>query len=117
MASTPLCGSAPRAQERFFWLDIWRGETGSEALVEALGLPERGLDALRGSGEPRTSRRVRADGATVVFMLRCHVELRAPSDERAYRLRPVDVHVVITREYLLKLHEERISLPSSNGSA
>ena len=48
----------------------------------------------------------------MVFALRCYVESEAPAEEAAYRLRPVEVHVLVTGDYLLTLHEERISLPA-----
>ena len=31
----------------------------------------------------------------------------------AYRLRPLQVHVLVTGDYLLTLHEERVSLPAA----
>ena len=47
-----------------------------------------------------------------VFALRCYVESETPAGEVAYRLRPVEVRVLVTGDYLLTLHEERISLPT-----
>ena len=44
--------------------------------------------------------------------LRCYVESEAPADEAAYRLRPLEVQVLVTADYLLTLHEERVSLPA-----
>ena len=35
-----------------------------------------------------------------------------PADEAAYGLRPVEVRVLVTGDYLLTLHEERVSLPT-----
>ena len=35
-----------------------------------------------------------------------------PPDEAAYRLRPLQVQVLVTGDYLLTLHKERVSLPA-----
>jgi magnesium transporter len=35
-----------------------------------------------------------------------------PPDEAAYRLRPLQVQVLVTGDYLLTLHQERVSLPA-----
>jgi magnesium transporter len=48
----------------------------------------------------------------VVFALRCDIESEAPAEEAAYRPRPVEVQILVTGDYLLTLHEERISLPA-----
>ena len=95
--------AALRAQGRFFWLDVSLSETSREAVVEALGVPER---AVRGSS------RVHADGDSVDFALRCYVAMERPAEKAAYRLRPITVHVVVTSDYLLTLHEERVALPA-----
>jgi magnesium transporter len=36
--------------------------------------------------------------------------MERPADRGAYRLRPIEVRVVVTSEYLLTLHDERVSL-------
>jgi magnesium transporter len=91
-----------RAQRRFFWLDASLADTTRADLAESLGCPE----------DTVPSRTLRADGETIVFALRCYVESAAAGDGD-YRLRPVDVQVVITGGYLLTLHEERLSLPDA----
>jgi magnesium transporter len=48
-----------------------------------------------------------------VFAVHCYVQSEATSDEDAYRLRPIEVRVVVTGDYLLTAHEERISLPAA----
>jgi hypothetical protein len=48
----------------------------------------------------------------VVFVLRCYVQSETPADEAAYRLRPRRVDVLVTRECLVTLHHERVSLPA-----
>jgi magnesium transporter len=95
--------AALRAQGRFFWLDASLSETSREELVEALGVPE---------GTVRGLSSVHADADSVAFMLRCYVAIGPPTDKAAYRLRPIRVHVVVTSDYLLTLHEERVALPA-----
>ena len=95
--------AALRAQGRFFWLDASLSETSREELVDVLGVPER---AVRGPS------RVHADGASVNFVLRCYVAMERPAEKGAYRLRPIQVHVVVTGDYLLTLHEEQVALPA-----
>ena len=96
--------AALRAQGRFFWLDASLNETSREELVNVLGVPER---AVRGPS------RVHADGGSVDFVLRCYVSMERPAEKAAYRLRPIQVQVVVTGDYLLTLHEERVALPSA----
>jgi magnesium transporter len=93
--------AALRAQGRFFWLDASLSEMSREELVDALGVPER---AVRGPS------RVHADGDSVVFVLRCYVAMER--QKAAYRLTPINVQVVVTSDYLLTLHEERVALPA-----
>ena len=95
--------AALRAQGRFFWLDASLSETSREELVDALGVPER---AVRGPS------RVHADGESVDFVLRCYVPMERPAEKAAYRLTPIQVQVVVTSDYLLTLHEERVALPA-----
>jgi magnesium transporter len=108
--------AALRAEGRFFWLDVSLSETGRDALVEALGVPEGALRALPGSGEENPSRTFHADGESVAFTLRCYVDFGSPADEAAFRSRPLEVRVVVTSDYLLTLHAERLSLPLLLGS-
>ena len=105
--------AALRAEGRFFWLDVSLSETSREDLVDALGINERALGALRSTRDRYASRAFHADGESVVFALRCYVEL-APEEEHqaGYRLRPMDVQVLVTSDYMLTLHDERVSLPA-----
>jgi magnesium transporter len=105
--------AALRAEGRFFWLDASLSETSRDDLVEALGVPEGALRALPGSGDAHAARTFHADGQSVAFTLLCYVEPEAPADEAAYRWQPVEVRVVVTSDYLLTLHEERLSLPAA----
>ena len=104
-----------REQGRFFWLDVSWSETGSDALVETLRVPEGALRSLPGSGEQHTSRTLHADGESVAFTLRCYLDSESPADETVYRLRPLEVRVVVTSDYLLTIHAERRSLPELLG--
>jgi magnesium transporter len=102
-----------RRHGRFFWLDLSLREAGRDRLVEALGVPEAAPRALPGSGDAPASRRFHADGESVAFTLRCYVDATARGGEAAFRLRPLEVRVVITTDYLLTLHEDPISLPAA----
>ena len=97
-----------RRQGRFFWLDLSLQEAGRDRLVEALGVPEAALRALPGSGDASTARKFHADGESVAFTLRCYVDSEARTGEAAFRLRSLEVRVVITTDYLLTLHEDRM---------
>jgi hypothetical protein len=81
-----------------------------------LGIPERARRALWSSGDAYPPRMFHTDGESVVFALRCYVGVDAQPDGAAYRLRPLDVHVLVTGDYLLTLHEEDVSLPRSPRS-
>jgi magnesium transporter len=102
-----------RRHGRFFWLDVSLREAGHDRLIEALGVPEAALRVLPRSGDASASRKFHADGESVAFTLRCYVDAKARAGEAAFRLRPIEVRVVITTDYLLTLHEDPISLPAA----
>ena len=104
--------AALRAAGRFFWLDASLAETSHDDLVAALDPPEHALPALSATGDPRQSRMLLADGASIGFALRCYVRSEAPADGAGSRLRPLWVRVVLTADYLLTVHQERVSLPA-----
>jgi magnesium transporter len=105
-----------RKAGRFFWIDIRLGETSPDALGEALGIPDPALHALLGYGEAHpSSRKFHVDGQHVVFAFSCYLESAELPEETPYRLRPVEVHVLVSGDYLLTLHEERVSLPELLG--
>jgi magnesium transporter len=107
---------ALRKAGRFFWIDIRLGETSPDALGEALGIPDPALHALLGYGEAHpSSRKFHVDGQHVVFAFSCYLESAELPEETPYRLRPVEVHVLVSGDYLLTLHEERVSLPELLG--
>jgi magnesium transporter len=103
---------ALRGSRRFFWVDLSVGQTSREDLREVLGVPERALGPLCDFREGvAASRKFFADGQVVVFAFSCYLESNASAGGSLYRLRPVEVHVVVSGDYLLSLHEERVSLP------
>jgi Mg2+ and Co2+ transporter CorA len=61
-------------------------------------------------GHPSAGR-FQADGRNVVFATSCYVEPDLQRDDAAYRLRPVDVRVLVSGDYVLTLHRESVSLP------
>ena len=105
--------AALRERGRFFWLDMLRDEASRDDLVETLGISDSALRALWDFGDAHSPRTFHADGDFVVFAFRCYVGVGTPVD--GARLRPLDVHVVVTGEYLLTLHEEDVSLPAVLG--
>jgi magnesium transporter len=103
--------AALRKGGRFFWVDVSLSETSVDDLGEALDIPDRVQRSLLGFGDGhRTSRKFHADGQHVVFAFSCYLESARPA-ESPYRLWPVEVHVLVSGDYLLTLHEERVSLP------
>jgi magnesium transporter len=102
-----------RREGRFFWLDVPLREARDGRLVEALGVSEGALGALPGTGDASASRRVHADGESVAFTLRCYADATGPGGQAAFRLRPLEVRVMITTDFLLTLHEDEISLPAA----
>jgi magnesium transporter len=103
---------ALRAEGRFFWVDVSLSDTSREDLVDALGIHERALGALWSRRDGQASRAYHADGESVVFTLRCYAELEPVEEREGYRLRPMEVQVLVTNDYLLTLHDERVSLPA-----
>ena len=101
-----------RRDRRFFWIDIRLSETSPDDLRDALGITEPALHALLGFGDSQSAaRKFHADAHHVVFAFSCYLESAELAEETPYRLHPVEVHVLVTGDYLLTLHEERVSLP------
>lgn len=101
-----------RAQGRFFWIDLCLDDPSGEELSEVLDVGPHALrpllDFQRGE---RPSRRFHANREQVVFPFNCYVEGDVEGEE-APGLRAIDVNVLVHGDYLLTLHQERISLPS-----
>ena len=103
--------AALRRRETFFWVDVSLRETSGDDLAEVVGIPKEALKTLvdfRDDTPP--SRKFHADGKHVVFAFSCFLERDRPAAEIAQPLRPVEVHVLISGDYLLTLHEEPIPL-------
>ena len=99
-----------RSRGRFFWVDASVSETSQQELPEALGVPARALEALFDFGDRFRARKFTSDGRHIVFPFSCYLESDQFGDT-PYRLHPVKVHVLVSREYLLTLHEEQVPLP------
>jgi magnesium transporter len=90
-----------RGEGRFFWVDVQLVDVSREDLRSALDIADPALDALMGFGHDRPpTRKFDADERHVVFAFSAY---SGPA--------PVEVHVLVTGDYLLTLHEERVSLP------
>ena len=101
-----------RRSGSFFWIDVPLSETSPHDLGKVLGIPEPALNALVGFGPAQTSsQKFHADGQRVVFAVSCYLERPDLEDGSPYRMRPTAVHVLVSGDYLLTLHEERLSLP------
>jgi magnesium transporter len=95
---------ALRREQQFVWIDLDLSEASRGDLGELLDLPERILQSLLDFGQRAPpSRTYRADSHHVVFGMACYV---------GADLRPIDLHVLVSGDYVLTLHEESVSLPS-----
>ncbi len=104
--------AALRGREEFFWIDVSLREASGEDLGEALGIPGRTLSPLLDFREDTPpSRKFHSDGQRVAFAFSCFLEPAESQAETAEPLRPIEVHVLISGEYILTLHEEPVSLP------
>jgi magnesium transporter len=104
--------AALRRSGTFFWIDVAVGELTPGDLGKGLEIPEEALRPLfnfgEASGHPR---KFHADGRHVVFSLTCYLEAGPEAEGSQYALRAVEVHVLVTGDYLLTLHQEHVSLP------
>ena len=104
--------AALRKVGRFFWIDIPLSEATADDLGDVLDVPKDALQALLTFGEDLgSSRKFYADGKYVGFAVSCYLESAQLADDGPYRLDPVEVHVLVSGDYVLTLHEERVSLP------
>jgi magnesium transporter len=97
---------------RFFWFDASLADVTRDDLGTVLGIPEPARQVLLGfESELSASRRFYADGKHIVFKVSCFLETPSSGDDEPYRLRPIDVHVLVCGAYVLTLHREPVSLP------
>lgn len=102
-----------RKAGRFFWVDVSLSATSPSDLSESLGIPGHAIQGLLSIGDAHPSARTfLADGQRVVFGTGCYLESDEPRDGAAYRLRAVEVGVLVSGDYLLTVHQERLSLPA-----
>jgi magnesium transporter len=94
----------------FFWIDVALADASADELGSALGLVEHALRPLLDFSESDPpSRKFHVDDDHVVFPFSCFLDSEEAS-LTPYRLRPIEVHLVVTGDYILTLHRERISL-------
>jgi magnesium transporter len=92
--------AALRASGRFFWVDAWLGEVTPQDLIEVLSIPEHALGPLLDFDEATPpSRNFHADGEHVVFAFTTFEDGE-----------PIEVHVLVSGDYLLTVHQERVAL-------
>ena len=104
--------AALRERGAFFWIDVSLPQASHDDLGEALAIPSHALEPLVDfRDETPPSRKFHADGERVVFTFSCFLESADAADGTGPPMRPVEVHVLISGEYLLTLHEQRLSLP------
>ena len=104
--------TALRSQEKFFWIDVSLTPTSRDDLAEALDIPDKALDLLLDFGADSSStRRFLADGRHVAFSFWCFLEPPGDGAGSSEPLQPVEVHVLVSGEYMLTLHAEEVSLP------
>src|SRR6185295_16339937 len=104
--------TALRERGEFVWIDVSLNETELADLGEALDIPERVLHQLAPEPTHHGSRGFYADGQFVVFRSSCYVEPAHATGDPTYRTRSAEVHVLVSSDYMLTVHEERVSLPA-----
>jgi magnesium transporter len=99
-------------QGRFFWADVALEETSRDQLEQTFGIPPAALEPLVDfSDRTPPSRKFHVDDQRVVFAFSCFLQSTLEGDPDRQPLRPLEVHVLVSGDYLLTLHTEPISLP------
>jgi magnesium transporter len=98
---------------RFFWIDVSSREADRNDLRETLRIPDGAFGAVFAFGErePR-HRKLFAGDEVLVFPFTSYLESAGAAGGARYRLHAVEVHVLVSRQYVLTLHEDRFSLPA-----
>ena len=93
--------AALRAAGTFFWVDVGITPQSTGELGEVFGIPEHALDPLVAfSPDVRRARKFHVDAEHVVFPFTCF-------DEHG----PIEVHLLVSGDYLLTAHTAPVSLP------
>jgi magnesium transporter len=101
-----------RGSGGFFWVDVSLGVTSRDELGAALRIPRPLLERLTDfSAQTPPSRSFHADGQHVAFAFSCFRESTSVEGEAPHRLRPIEVHVLVSGDCLLTVHKEHVSLP------
>ncbi|HKH15587.1 MAG TPA: magnesium transporter CorA family protein [Solirubrobacterales bacterium] len=97
---------------KFFWVDVSLSQTSRDELGEALGIPGHALDRLVDFEEDTPpSLKFDSDGKRVVFAFSCFLDTTESTAGIPKPLRVIEVHVLISGDFILTLHEEELSLP------
>jgi magnesium transporter len=92
--------AALRAAGRFFWVDVSLGDVTREGFADVLGIPEHAIVPLLDFDESTPpSRNIHADGEHVVFAFTTFADGR-----------PIEVHVLVSGDYMLTVHQESLAL-------
>ena len=103
---------ALRQAGQFFWVDVSLSTTSPGDLSKSLDVPEDVIKGLLSFGDAHPSaRKFVADGQRVAFGIACYLESDEPRAGAGYRLRPVEVGVLVTGDYLLTVHRDQLLLP------
>src|SRR4051794_9343728 len=89
------------AEKRFFWADVPVADGTRDELDHVLGIPDHALQPLL-EFDPRVhrSRKFHVDDEHVVFAFSCFVGSE-----------PVEVHLLVSGDYVLTVHQAPVSLP------
>jgi magnesium transporter len=105
-----------RSGGRFFWVDVSLAGTTPDEVGTALGIPEQALAPLVDFSEQTPpSRKFHTDGEHVVFAFSCFLESAQVRGDPAQHLRPMEVNVLVTGDYILTAHGQGVSLPGLLG--
>jgi magnesium transporter len=106
-----------RAADHYFWIDVVVENGTRDALAEVLEIPAHALAPLLDfSPQTPPSRKWHADGEHVVFSFTAFLDYERGPEEEAGRLDAVEVHVLVHGDYVLTVHQVKLSLPALLGT-